>query len=98
LRRVATTLATLAAAGLLTLAVPGSASAAFGILWINGKPNHDPTGCFNLDKASSVKNETDRDARIHLEPDCRGKALPAPAVIHSGSTGHLPPGFSIAIH
>ncbi|MFI6765170.1 hypothetical protein [Streptomyces sp. NPDC050355] len=74
MRSLATTLGTIAAAAMLTLAVPSSAYAAEGVLSINGADYVDPSGCYGVDWfPTSVTNHTDAIAEVHSGPDCTGQ-------------------------
>ncbi|GAA0415908.1 hypothetical protein [Streptomyces luteireticuli] len=83
-------LGALAAAALLSLAVPGSASAASGQLVLNGRAFTDPSGCYrNLNAPLSVQNRTRTVAYIHSTPDCTGPAQPVPPNgTYATSSGH----------
>ncbi|MFF4695655.1 hypothetical protein [Streptomyces chattanoogensis] len=75
MRRIATALGTLAAAALLGLAVPGSAYAADGFLFVDGYPYFHPSGCYPTgdDSPTTVVNRThDAIAYIFTGPDCTG--------------------------
>lgn len=75
-RRIATTLATLAAAAMLALAVPSSAYAANGVLIINGEGHVDPSGCYPSNIwPLAVANHTDEVAFVFDGPDCDGKLV-----------------------
>ncbi|MFI6422917.1 hypothetical protein ACIBG6_36705 [Streptomyces sp. NPDC050842] len=64
----------LAAAALLAVSLPASASAAEGVLVVNGAPYEDPSGCYAVDWfPSSVTNNTDAIAEVHSGPDCTGQ-------------------------
>lgn len=84
-------LGALAAAVLVTLAVPGSASAASGQLVLNGRTFTDPPpGCYrNLNAPLSVQNRTRTVAYIHSTPDCTGPAQSVPpGGTYAASSGH----------
>lgn len=73
-RRMAVVVGALAAAATLTVAVPGSAYAAQGVLIVNGSEHKDPSGCYAIDRfPSSVTNHTDAIAEVHSGPDCSGQ-------------------------
>ncbi|MFD3520135.1 hypothetical protein [Streptomyces sp. NPDC058653] len=73
-RRAALALGALATAATLGLAVPGSAYAAEGSLFINGSEHVDPRGCYPIDWfPSSVANHTDAIAEVHTGRDCTGQ-------------------------
>ncbi|MBW5249197.1 hypothetical protein JGS39_09260 [Streptomyces sp. P01-B04] len=73
MRRVATVLGCLAAAGMLALGTTTSASAADGTLWIDGTAHSNPHGCFEAGGAgtTSIINNTDAVARVFGEPHCQ---------------------------
>ncbi|WP_371529350.1 hypothetical protein OG302_28325 [Streptomyces sp. NBC_01283] len=72
--RVAVALGALAATVTLTVAVPGSAYAAQGVLIVNGNEHGDSSGCYAIDRfPSSVTNHTDAIAEVHSGPDCSGQ-------------------------
>ncbi|WP_353940300.1 hypothetical protein ABII15_01005 [Streptomyces sp. HUAS MG91] len=71
MRRTALTLGALAAAATLAAAVP--ASAAEGILVVDGTDHVDPSGCYAVDRfPESIVNNTDAIAEVHAGPDCTG--------------------------
>ncbi|MEU9114322.1 hypothetical protein AB0D04_21680 [Streptomyces sp. NPDC048483] len=75
MRRIATTAGTLTAAALLALAAPSPASAANGLLIINGYPHIHPSGCYPTgdDSPTTVANRThDAIAYVFTGPDCTG--------------------------
>lgn len=83
-RRMAVALGALAAAATLTIAVPGSAYAAQGVLIVNGAEHEDPSGCYGIDWfPSSVTNHTDAIAEVHSGPHCGG---PVEWLVHPGET------------
>ncbi|GGW32752.1 hypothetical protein GCM10010503_05810 [Streptomyces lucensis JCM 4490] len=86
MRRIGSTLATLAAAGLLALAVPGSALAANGFLEIGGAVYPEPSGCFEVPRLATVFNMTDIPVLIHNVPGCGG-----------GIVQVLPPGLAVQV-
>ncbi|WP_406054383.1 hypothetical protein OG462_03700 [Streptomyces sp. NBC_01077] len=64
----------LAAAALLAVSLPASASAAEGVLTVNGTAYEDPSGCYPIDWfPTSVTNNTDAIAEVHSGPDCTGQ-------------------------
>ncbi|WP_328915492.1 MULTISPECIES: hypothetical protein [unclassified Streptomyces] len=76
MRRIATVLGTLAVAAMLSLSVSQSAFAANGDLIINGKPHHNPHGCYNSDRwPLTVQNDTDEEARIYEGRGCQGDPI-----------------------
>jgi hypothetical protein len=86
MRRIGSTLATLAAAGVLALAVPGSAFAANGFLAIDGVRHNNPTGCFEIARLSTVVNFTDTPALVHNVPGCA-----------RGFIEIIPPGLAVEV-
>lgn len=77
MRRIATSLGTLAAAGMIALAAPCSAQAATGVLLVNGVPYEDPSGCHDvstLQRPLVVDNGTDETAVVYSGPRCTGSA------------------------
>ncbi|MEU1461687.1 hypothetical protein ABZ467_13520 [Streptomyces sp. NPDC005727] len=86
MRRIGSTLTTLAAAGVLALAVPGSAFAANGFLAIDGVRHDDPRGCFEIARLSTVLNFTDTPALVHNVPGCAG-----------GVVQVIPPGLAVQV-
>ncbi|GGO47594.1 hypothetical protein [Streptomyces lasiicapitis] len=76
MRRFALTLGSLVAAGMLALAVPGSAVAAHGVLVINGTAYGEPRGCYESDRwPLSVGNHTDSRAYVFDGPHCSGSVI-----------------------
>ncbi|MFF7455399.1 hypothetical protein [Kitasatospora sp. NPDC008115] len=77
MRRLATVLGTLAAAGTMALALPGTASAANGELLIS--PNvviDNPSGCYNAPIFPLiVRNNTDEYALVYNGPNCTGHVI-----------------------
>ncbi|MFJ3715923.1 hypothetical protein [Streptomyces sp. NPDC090057] len=86
MRRIGSTLATLAAAGSLALSVPGSTFAATGFLAIDGVRHDDPKGCFEITRLSTVFNFTDTPALVHNVPGCAG-----------GVVQVIPPGLAVQV-
>ncbi|MBZ3900858.1 hypothetical protein [Streptomyces griseiscabiei] len=83
-RRRAVALGALAAAVTLTVAVPGSAYAAEGVLIINDIGYENPSGCYPVDRLpSSVANHTDAIAEVHSGADCGG---PVEWLVYPGET------------
>ncbi|MGX2995797.1 hypothetical protein JNUCC64_16165 [Streptomyces sp. JNUCC 64] len=74
MRRLVHTLALLAAAGTLTVAVPSSAAAATGVLIIDGYRHFEnPSGCYDRRTwPLDVENRTDRTAYAWSGPNCTG--------------------------
>ncbi|GHG97017.1 hypothetical protein [Streptomyces rubradiris] len=92
MRRIGTTGATLAIAGLFALAAPGQALAAHGDLVLNGVVHPDPTGCFNAQRVTDAVNNTDTPALVYGGADCTGKVI---AVIWQNKEWVLDPGDSV---
>ncbi|MBL1108874.1 hypothetical protein JK361_30545 [Streptomyces sp. 5-8] len=86
MRHISSTLATLAAAGVLALAVPGSAYATNGFLVIDGIVHTRPSGCIEIPQLSSVFNVTDVPALVHNVPGCAG-----------GVVQIIPPGLAVQV-
>ncbi|MFE3167528.1 hypothetical protein [Streptomyces sp. NPDC059224] len=86
MRRIGSTLATLAAAGVLALAVPGSAFGANGFLAIDGVHHDNPRGCFEITHLSTVLNFTDTPAFVHNVPGCA-----------DGPIQIIPPGLAVQV-
>ncbi|NLU74189.1 hypothetical protein HCC61_16125 [Streptomyces sp. HNM0575] len=85
MRRIATSLGTIAAAGMIALAAPCSAQAADGTLIINGIPYDEPSGCNDVSAypgAFAVHNGTDETAFVYSGPACTG---PLSRVVPAGS-------------
>ncbi|MFJ3879208.1 hypothetical protein ACIPW5_17320 [Streptomyces sp. NPDC090077] len=78
-RRTARLLGACAAAAALALATPSTAHAAQGILFIDGAPNGNPSGCFPLGDfaPSEVVNFTDGVAWVWSGPACDGRVVQA---------------------
>lgn len=76
-RRTAGLLGACAAAAALALATPGTAQAAHGVLFIDGAPKGDPSGCFPLGDfaPSEVVNLTDGVAWVWSGPECDGRVV-----------------------
>ncbi|WP_326757422.1 hypothetical protein OHB35_00645 [Streptomyces phaeochromogenes] len=63
----------LAAAVLLAVSLPSSASAAEGVLTVNGSGYDDPSGCYPVDSLpGSIANRTDAIAEVHTGAECSG--------------------------
>ncbi|GAA3118587.1 hypothetical protein GCM10010521_02760 [Streptomyces rameus] len=86
MRRISSALAPLAAAGVLALAVPGSACAANGFIVIDGVVHTSPSGCIEIPKLSSVFNVTDIPVKVHNVPGCVG-----------GIVQIIPPGLAVQV-
>ncbi|MGW5862351.1 hypothetical protein ACWFRJ_09300 [Streptomyces sp. NPDC055239] len=92
---MAMSLGVLAAAATLTVAVPGSAYAAQGVLTVNGNGHVDPSGCYAIDwYPSSVTNDTDAIAEVHSGPDCGG---PVEWLVYPGETYYTETAQSVFI-
>ncbi|MFE9933856.1 hypothetical protein [Streptomyces sp. NPDC005533] len=79
MRCTARLLGACAAAAVLALATPATAQAAQGILFIDGVPNRDPSGCFPLGDFAppEVSNHTDGTAWVWTGPHCDGRVVQA---------------------
>lgn len=76
MRRIALTVGSLLAAGMLAVATPGSAVAAEGVLVVGGVEYADPHGCYDTDQRPlTVGNHTDEIALVFSGPDCTGALL-----------------------
>lgn len=74
MRRIAQTVGSLTAAAALTLALPGSAGAAQGVLVVNDTAYENPSGCYESDRwPLTVSNHTDSPAFVFAEPGCSGE-------------------------
>lgn len=94
-RRMAVALGALAAAVTLTIAVPGSAYAADGVLIVNGQEFESPSGCYGIDWfPSSVANHTDAIAEVHSGPGCAG---PVEWLVYPGETYYTETAQSVFI-
>ncbi|MFK0236747.1 hypothetical protein [Streptomyces vinaceus] len=78
-RRAVKVMGACAAAAVLALAVPGTAQAAQGVLFIDRAPHQDPSGCFPLGDfaPSEVFNLTDGVAWVWSGPNCDGRVTQA---------------------
>lgn len=95
MRRVATVLAGLAAAGSLTLALAVPAWAAEGVLVINDEPHENPSGCYTVEPGHvSIINDTDKPASVHRTTNCSGRAL---VTLQPGQDTELPFARSVSI-
>ncbi|MGP4004061.1 hypothetical protein [Streptomyces sp. 8N706] len=95
MRRIATTLGMLAAAGLLALAVPQTALAAWGVLTVNGEAYVNPHGCYPLQGFSSgIGNDMDQLAYVFTGADCSGEL---DSVVHPGQYGLSELGNSVYV-
>ncbi|MEU6999323.1 hypothetical protein [Nonomuraea sp. NPDC046570] len=96
MRRITTTLGTLAAAGMLALAIPGSASAATGQLIINGQLYINPSGCYESGRwPLHVINRTNGPVVVLNAPNCNGNVE---AIVHPGQSTVSEHGASVYIH
>lgn len=78
MRRVATVLGSVAAAGALALGLAGSATAATGTLTINDKTYNDPGGCYPSDSwPMRIINRTNEVVFIFEGSNCTGGPLQA---------------------
>ncbi|MFF4849665.1 hypothetical protein [Streptomyces sp. NPDC001194] len=95
-RRVARVLGACAAALTLGLAVPGTAQAADGVLFIDRAPIHDPSGCYPLGDfvPSEVANFTDGTASVWSGPHCDGRVTGS---VLPGQVLRPAPGMSLSI-
>ncbi|MFI0977387.1 hypothetical protein ACH4SP_10200 [Streptomyces sp. NPDC021093] len=94
-RRMAMALGALAAAATMTVAVPGSAYAAEGVLVVNGTAHENPSGCYAVDWfPSSVTNNTDAIAEVHSGPNCTGQVE---WLVYPGETYHTETAQSVFI-
>ncbi|MET7344583.1 hypothetical protein [Streptomyces sp. NPDC005547] len=77
MRRLATSLGALAAALTLGVAMPASAQAASGELYLNYQQFTNPSGCVQIPRSplpyNLVNNQTDALVTVYAEPDCRGR-------------------------
>ncbi|MVO85916.1 hypothetical protein GPA10_14410 [Streptomyces sp. p1417] len=95
MRRIALTLGSLAAAGVLALSVPGFAVAAQGTLTIVPTVYENPSGCYNGQIwPLIVQNGTDTVAVVHDGPDCSGSVI---GEVAPGDTGTFEFGASVSI-
>ncbi|WP_432094386.1 hypothetical protein [Streptomyces sp. bgisy100] len=95
MRRIATTLGTLAAAVLLTFAVPQSAVAAWGVLTVNHISHWNPGGCYRVSGfPATVENGTDALAYVYTGTDCSGEL---DSVVYPGDRGLSELGNSVYV-
>ncbi|MFF9527182.1 hypothetical protein ACF1DV_35195 [Streptomyces achromogenes] len=94
MRRISSTLTVLAAAGLLALTVPGSASATTGFLRIGGVVHDHPLGCYEVAQLSTVLNFTDVPVRVHNVPGCQGSVV---QILPPGLATQVPGTHSILV-
>ncbi|WP_327280611.1 MULTISPECIES: hypothetical protein [unclassified Streptomyces] len=95
-RGVARVLGACAAALTLTLASPGTAQAASGVLVIDGALHSNPSGCYPLGDfvPSEVANFTDGTASVWSGPFCDGRVTGA---VLPGQVVRPAPGLSLFI-
>lgn len=93
MRRVATVLGTLAAAGALALGLVGSATAATGTLFIQGFTYMDPHDCYSFDarRPGLVGNFTNQRVLVFDEPLCKGQPM---EVLYPGQDSYYGEGFT----
>ncbi|MFD0560453.1 hypothetical protein FB566_3892 [Stackebrandtia endophytica] len=93
MRRVMSVAGTVAAAGMFAILAASPASAANGMLLLNGEPHRNPSGCLEMEPGTFVDNQTNQIAHIHLEPDCDGDVI---AVVFPDQADYAD-GFSLFI-
>ncbi|MFC0601116.1 peptidase inhibitor family I36 protein [Streptomyces palmae] len=74
MRRIGMTVASVMGAAALALSVAGTATAAQGVLLINGRPHTNPGGCIT-DTMETVANMTNQTAVVYSEPGCQGEVV-----------------------
>ncbi|MER6914557.1 hypothetical protein ABT354_23030 [Streptomyces sp. NPDC000594] len=95
MRRTLTTLGTLTAALALAVAVPQSASAANGVLIVNGTAHENPSGCISPAKPPlTVDNWTDTGVYVFEEANCQGWPI---GIVHPGLERQFPQGRSVLV-
>jgi hypothetical protein len=95
MRRSLISLGSLAAAGMLALAVPQSAYAANGYLFLNHTTYKSPSGCYPAgDRGASVYNETDAVVEFFYNSACAD--MPVGFISH-GFTHTVPAGGSVRV-
>ncbi|WLQ42609.1 hypothetical protein P8A22_23290 [Streptomyces laculatispora] len=96
MRRALISLGSLAAAGMLALAMPQSAFAANGTLVVNGVAYENPgPGCYPAgDDGAQIDNRTDTDVEVFADPACEDGPV---TVISAYDSGSVAPGGSIKI-
>ncbi|GAA3107682.1 hypothetical protein [Streptomyces echinatus] len=92
MRRIGSTFSTLAATGVIALAVPGSACATNGFIVIDGVVHTHPSGCIEIPHLSSVFNVTDIPALVHNVPGCAGGVV---QIIPPGLAAQVPGTHSV---
>ncbi|MFE7532572.1 hypothetical protein ACFU7Y_43820 [Kitasatospora sp. NPDC057542] len=77
MRRLATALGTLAAAGAMAIALPNAAFAARGqLILAPGQFIQNPSGCYNAPIFPLiVQNETNESVRVYDGPNCTGNVI-----------------------
>ncbi|MFD0889986.1 hypothetical protein ACFQ08_36050 [Streptosporangium algeriense] len=70
-------LAALVTAAAVVLVLPGSAWAAKGALWINGRRHHNPSGCYTVMGPLSAINRTNTAAVLYKGDRCNHRILGA---------------------
>ncbi|MET8542100.1 hypothetical protein ABZW03_15790 [Kitasatospora sp. NPDC004799] len=95
MRRLATVLGALAAAGTMALALPHAAFAAHGQLVIAPATIvKDPSGCYNAQVVPLIlRNETDESATVYDGANCTGQVI---AVVPPG--GHTTQEFGSSVY
>ncbi|HEY9522065.1 MAG TPA: hypothetical protein VIR33_02405 [Thermopolyspora sp.] len=95
MRRITMALGALCAVGTLALAVPGTASAASGVMVINQQAYANPNGCFagNL-QPLYIANSTNEIAYVYAAANCSG---PLVGVVTPGRTAVVMQGASVFV-
>ncbi|MEU8539004.1 hypothetical protein AB0C52_03225 [Streptomyces sp. NPDC048717] len=96
MRRLATALGALAATALLSLALPGTASAANGQLFIAPDTTiRNPSGCYEAPVFPLIlRNQTNASALVHDGANCTGRVI---AVVPPGGRTTQEFGRSVSI-
>ncbi|MEU0565713.1 hypothetical protein ABZ297_10005 [Nonomuraea sp. NPDC005983] len=96
MRRLTMALAALSAAGTLAITLPGSAFAADGVLFINGRRFIDPSGCINVPSLDGVRilNGTNEAAFVFEGINCMGDVI---AAVEQGDAAFVEAGASVFI-
>ena len=71
-------LGALAATGALALSLTGAAHAADGVVFTNGFPHENPSGCISPPRAmteGTLENQTNAPVLVYSEPDCSGAVV-----------------------
>jgi hypothetical protein len=92
MRRITVPLGSLAAAAMLSLALPGTAHAAKGSIVIDNRDFSNPSGCYHM--SSSVTNKTAQTVNILSGPGCTGELAVA---VPPGQSVTYDPGDSVWI-